>query len=227
MTFSKPGASGLALIAVNLVPLAGVLFAGWRAADVVLMYWVENLIVGLLNIPRILLAQAEPGDAPGRALPDRLRANAPAALFFVLHYGLFCAVHWMALIELFGADTLAAPGVDDDSIAVLLAIWHRLTGESLSIVSAAALLGSHLFSFFFNFLGQGEYRCVVAGTMVERPYKRIAVVQVFAIVCGALLQHVDSPLAAVAVFVLVKTVIDLHLHGRERVVLGEGGDRGG
>ena len=95
-----------------------------------------------------------------------------------------------------------------------------------ALAGIVALLGSHLYSLFVNFLASGEYRRVDAGTMVERPYRRIAVIQVFAIACGALLQYFDSPVLAVAVFVVVKIVIDWHLHDRERVVLGESSIRG-
>jgi len=223
------GISGWVLIAGNLLPLAGVLLFGWRAADVVLLYWVENLVVGLLNIPRILIARAE-SDAPaGNTLAERLRANAQTALFFTLHYGLFCAVHGMALIELFGPELLGGDtlgpdgkrgGALEDSGAALLAMMQRVAQDLLVLAGAAALFGSHLVSFFVNYLWQGEYRRVDAGTMMERPYRRIVVVQVFAIGCGALLEYTNSPVAAVAAFVVVKSLIDLHMHGREREALG-------
>jgi hypothetical protein len=41
-----------ALIAANLVPLGGVLFAGWSAFEVVFLYWLENLIIGFSTSAR-------------------------------------------------------------------------------------------------------------------------------------------------------------------------------
>ena len=200
--------------------------SGWRAADVVAMYWIENVLVGLLNVPRILLAQDESGSDRQRPVQERLLANAQPALFFVLHYGLFCAVHGIVLIELFGLQAIAGVAEAADELAALQAMVQRWRGDPLALAGIVALLGSHLYSLIVNFLASGEYRRVDAGTMVERPYRRIAVIQVFAIACGALLQYFDSPVLAVAVFVVVKIVIDWHLHDRERVVLGESSIRG-
>jgi hypothetical protein len=39
-----------ALILANLIPLFGVLFAGWQVFDVVMVFWVENVIIGLINL---------------------------------------------------------------------------------------------------------------------------------------------------------------------------------
>ena len=49
--------SALLLVAANAVPLAGVLFFGWSLWTILVLYWIENGIVGLWNIPKILLAQ--------------------------------------------------------------------------------------------------------------------------------------------------------------------------
>jgi len=35
-----------ALVLVNVIPLFGVVFFGWSLFEVVVLYWVENLIIG-------------------------------------------------------------------------------------------------------------------------------------------------------------------------------------
>lgn len=54
---SAASRSAILLIVANLVPLVGVLFFGWSLLTILVLYWVENGIVGLWNIPKILLAQ--------------------------------------------------------------------------------------------------------------------------------------------------------------------------
>ncbi len=49
--------SVVVLVLANLVPVIGVLFLGWDVATILVLYWIENGIVGLLNIPKILLAR--------------------------------------------------------------------------------------------------------------------------------------------------------------------------
>jgi hypothetical protein len=47
----------VALLVANAIPLIGVLFFGWSLLTILVIYWLENGIVGFWNVPRILLAQ--------------------------------------------------------------------------------------------------------------------------------------------------------------------------
>ena len=90
------------LIGFNLVPLAGVLCGGWNIWTLLVLYWVENGIVGLLNIPKMLLAAGE--DPPTRTVAvggvgpltvPRSESGSKLALvpFFLVHYGIFWVGH--------------------------------------------------------------------------------------------------------------------------------------
>jgi hypothetical protein len=46
----------VALIVANAIPLVGVLFLGWSLWTILVIYWLENGIVGFWNVPRMLLA---------------------------------------------------------------------------------------------------------------------------------------------------------------------------
>jgi len=79
---SRPVAAPL-LILANAVPLVGVLAWDWRVGDVVILYWIESLVIGLFNVLRILAAQ------PARARGGFLSGKLVLAAFFVVHYGGF------------------------------------------------------------------------------------------------------------------------------------------
>lgn len=49
--------SAILLIAANAIPLVGVLFFGWSLLTILVLYWLENGIVGFWNIPKIALAR--------------------------------------------------------------------------------------------------------------------------------------------------------------------------
>ena len=49
--------SAIALVIANAIPLVGVLFFGWSLITILVLYWVENGIVGFWNIPKIALAR--------------------------------------------------------------------------------------------------------------------------------------------------------------------------
>jgi hypothetical protein len=49
--------SAILLVAANLIPVVGVVFFGWSLWTILVLYWVENGIVGFWNVPKLLLAQ--------------------------------------------------------------------------------------------------------------------------------------------------------------------------
>ncbi len=49
--------SAILLLAANLIPLIGVVFFGWSLLTILVLYWLENGIVGLWNVPKIIMAQ--------------------------------------------------------------------------------------------------------------------------------------------------------------------------
>lgn len=205
------------LIAANLLLLVGVLYWGWRIGDVVILYWVENLVIGAMHVLRILFASPEQvRKAPrGSQFTDGEWFWAKAALagFFLAHYGAFCAAHGVFLASLFPQQ--GASGAERE-------IWQVVTGmlrEPGALAAIAALVISHGYSFARNYIGREEYRRVDIARMMLRPYGRIVVVHLFIIAGGFALQALQGPVAALVLFILLKTGIDYHMHRRERALL--------
>jgi hypothetical protein len=111
--------SALVLLAANLIPLVGVLFFGWSLITILVLYWIENGIVGFWNVPKIALARdsmlsrllESPDAAASRSTgtPSALRVlsvlpSLGLALFFLAHYGIFWVVHgvFVFLLPSFG-----------------------------------------------------------------------------------------------------------------------------
>jgi len=61
--------SAIALLVANAIPLVGVLFFGWSLLTILVLFWIENGIVGFWNVPRILLAR----QSIAESLPDMVR----------------------------------------------------------------------------------------------------------------------------------------------------------
>ena len=80
----RPHGVGLALalsVAVNALTLVGVLALHWPAGNVFLLFWAENVVLGLITLVRVGTTEVTPSN------------RVSTALFFCVHYGLFCAVH--------------------------------------------------------------------------------------------------------------------------------------
>ncbi|HET7676897.1 MAG TPA: DUF6498-containing protein [Candidatus Limnocylindrales bacterium] len=207
--------SAVVLVLVNLLPLAGVLFLGWGLQTVLALYWLESGIVGLLNVPRILLAAG-----PLRAGTGLVRVELPVALgvgklvmvpFFLMHYGIFWLVHG---VFVFVALPAFAGGLERLPPGALPALPGGLDGLAV-VVTAGALFVSHLVSFLVNYVGRGEYRTVSPMDQMQAPYARVVVLHL-TILFGAFgIAMLGTPLAPLLVMVVVKTVIDLGLHLRE------------
>ena len=85
--------SAVTLVLSNLVPLVGVAAFGWSLWEVMLLYWLENAVIGLYAVGRILSAAG--GD-------DALASRLGTAAFFSVHYGGFWLGHGLFLMTTFG-----------------------------------------------------------------------------------------------------------------------------
>jgi len=194
--------SVLALVAANLVPLGGVLFLGWEIFPLVFLFWLENVIVGGFNALKMLLA------AP--ALPAGWVVKAAMIPFFCFHYGMFCLVHGVFVVVLFGRGTVAVKGFPDAAL-----FWQVLTGQHL-FWAALALAASHGVSFVLNYLRSGEYRQARLETLMQAPYGRVVVLHVAILGGGFLIMGLGSPVWALALLVFLKIGLDVRAHLRER-----------
>ncbi len=68
--------SSWVLIAVNLGLIAGVIAWNWSVFDIIFLYWVENLMIGAINL--LKMATANPGNASLTFLVDAMKARATA-----------------------------------------------------------------------------------------------------------------------------------------------------
>ena len=216
------------LVAFNLLPLAGVLFWHWNVATLLVLYWLENGIVGLYNIPKILLARGT-GD-PGVVVTGRLGGNGPGskvglALFFLVHYGIFWIGHGVFVLVLtsFGGFGRSGGGFGEpgSDLTVLpdgtIAIGGAPLGPDWSAVAVGAigLAISHGTSFVVNYLGRREYLHASPAQQMFAPYGRLVILHL-TILFGAFISiAIGSPIGAVVVLVLLKTALDLALHVRE------------
>ncbi|OYO17815.1 hypothetical protein CGZ94_02765 [Enemella evansiae] len=93
LDLSVLGALLLSLVA-NVATLIGAVYFGWPPGNVFLLFWIENVIVGLTTIVKAATARGREDDGTtGIRINDRPAGPAAAAGFFAVHYGIFCLVH--------------------------------------------------------------------------------------------------------------------------------------
>jgi hypothetical protein len=193
----------VALVVANLIPLIGVLFFGWSVWNILVIYWLENGIVGLINVLKMSVATGDEV-TPGVTFMVNGRPATSATKmglipFFIVHYGIFWFVHGIFVLTLPAFFSL----MSDDGMTLDL---------GPVVFAALGLAISHGLSFWWNFLHGGEYRRTAAAALMFAPYKRLVALHITIIFGAFAVMFTGAPAAAVAVLVAIKTAIDLGLH---------------
>ena len=189
------------LVAANLVPLYGVLALGWDTFVLVLLFWIENVVIDVLNAARMLCV--DPRNVTSRD------AKVLMVPLFRFHYGMFTAIHGVLVFALFGGK-----GFGVDALSVLEPVALAVHEPGLEI-PLAALAGSHLLSFFWNHLGKGEYRRASLSMLMAQPYARVVVLHLVILGGGFAVMTLRSPVCALVLLVALKVGFDLWAHLRE------------
>lgn len=197
-----------ALILVNVVPLAGVLWFGWRMFDVLMLFWMESVVIGVINLLRMAVRLFGAGELKGVVLIP----------FFTVHYFGFCAAHGLILVLVFGPPGLSPAQVLGAS--GFFEIIRQLLSEPTLRWGLIAIAASHLFSFLANFLWAGEWRHTGIDVLMGAPYGRIMLMHVVLVIGAAIFMAIGQPIYALALLVALKILADASTHLRERRKLG-------
>lgn len=197
--------SVLALIAANIFPLIGVFVFHWEVFPLLLLFWSENVVVGLLNALKMICA------APSSGLQWGLKLF--LVPFFCFHYGMFTFVHGVFVVVLFGGGLRDRMGFPNLQTFLEVIREHQLTWAVL------ALFASHGISFAHNFIVRGEFRRTSAPVLMMQPYGRIIVLHLTVLFGGFLVMILKSPALGLALLIILKVMLDLTAHLKERAKL--------
>jgi hypothetical protein len=193
--------SVLLLLAANLVPLYGVLFLDWKVFPLLMLFWLENVIVGVFNVFKMILASpAKPATWLGKVV---------AVPFFCIHYGMFTLVHGFFVFAMFSGDFFGN-AADLDTASIIQTLGTYQIGWA-----ALALLLSHFISFTVNYIGKGEYKQSSLSDLMGQPYGRVVVLHVTILLGGFLIGFLGSPVIALLLLIVLKMYIDVQAHLKE------------
>lgn len=189
--------SVIGLILANTIPLIGVIFFGWDVFALLFFYWLETIIIGLYNIPKLIKVCSR-DNLPhikfnGQTVDPRL--HSPIYIgFYALHFAGFIFGTGIFLFKLFGPSTV-------DLVSVFLI--------------AISMIISHWISFKTNFLDKREYISISPDHQMYQPYRRVLVMLAVVTLGGFLVGFQENKIPALVVLVIVKTFIDFLIHANE------------
>lgn len=182
-----------ALVAFNLLSLAIALWMGWEPAMILFLYWVENVVIALWQVPRFFLA--DDGKADGSYKPmNRLFV----CLFFLAHYGIFTLVHGSLVFTFFLKQELNWEN-----------LYTLVTGTPGLTLAVTGLLLSHGVQFFSD-AGKGILTSTPLSDVMMQPYRRIVVLHLVVLFSGVLLTFLPYPRISLILLATIKIGMDVH-----------------
>ena len=190
--------SVIVLIAANMVPLYGAIFLGWQVFPIIFLYWIENVITGVMNVIKMALVSSDQ--------PHLKVAKTGTIIFFCIHYGMFTLVHGIFVFAVFGSFITPIPPLTEES-----SILARIGGLDL-LWGVVPLLISHTYSLIANYIGLGEYRTTSLSTLMTQPYERVVILHLVIIFGGILVSFLGAPVAGLVLLIVLKTAFDVRAH---------------
>jgi len=195
--------STLSLIFSNLLVIFFAVVDKLSAYDVLWVYWLQSVIIGIFNFIRMITLKefSTEGFKQGnkQALPTKA-TKITGAVFFLFHYGFFHFVYAMFLMG-FSDFTQSSP---------------QSSGTSYFIYSAGMFFISYLIEFINSNKEQSEELPNI-GYIMFAPYARIIPMHLTIIFGGFIgaagsFFSTNTNLAVITLFVGIKTVVDLLTH---------------
>jgi hypothetical protein len=182
----------VAVLLVDLLPILAVLVFGWGATPLVALYWLENLVIGMFTVLRMVATLA------GNIV--NLFTVLFIVPFFTLHYGMFCFGHGVFI------KALATSGSTTGSSGMPgLVYWALSSGQGM-VWFVAAIIAINLVIYFTDFLMKGEFRETQPIVEMFAPYGRIVTLHV-AIILGAVFAiATNEPLLGVVFLIFLRVV---------------------
>lgn len=213
MTPTRVTPYAVVLVAANLLPLVGVVFWGWDAFVLLMLYWLETLVIAFWTILPILLIPGITANGLGVRISGSPQAagRVGSALFLTLHAGIFMAVHFLFLWTLFSGPWAALIHGPSDFVVLLVVgtgLWFPLL--ILFLVRGWGVFGPYVAP-RLSFLSVTAPPAIDEPALLVALYVRIFVMQVAIILGGWLAVLSGGSTGALALLVVAKTLVDLNV----------------
>lgn len=186
------------IIVANLIPVYGVLFEGWSAKEVFLVYCLETIIIGLFNLIKMGIVTAVRKTDIWYNGPSQTKQHGLFFMFFFLvHYGMFVAIQ-MGIF--FGVSNIFPDG--NISFFSFFYKWPQLLTKEAYYMLAGFII-SYGFGMVYNFILSGQYRTVSLMQIMFQPYIRIFIQQ-FAVILGSMFLSFGAGAAFIIIFAAIK-----------------------
>lgn len=206
------------LILVNLIPLLGVWFNEWNARQVFLVYCMETVIIGVINVLKMIFVTLfiKKEDVWENGGSTSMQSGWLFIFFFIFHYGFFVFIQ----TQIFFAVSSTIPG---SSLLTKYAKISELLGPN-GLILLLIFIAYYTMENLFGFFSSGTYKTISMGRLMFEPYMRIFVQQVVVIVGGIFLSFGAGKIFVV-VFILTKIFFEVIINYNRILEIAEKKER--
>ena len=202
---SKLTISDFFLILINLVPLYGVWFEGWNAAQVFLVYCLETVIIGVINVLKMACVTifVKSKDVWENGGSTTMQSGWFFIFFFIIHYGFFVFVQTQVFFGVSGIANNASLFGKYAQIPALLGD----NGKLMLLIFITYYTLQNVFGFFVT----GNYKTISLSRLMFEPYMRIFVQQ-FVVILGSIFLSFGAGKVFILVFIAAKIFFELFIN---------------
>jgi hypothetical protein len=202
------------LIIVNLIPLYGVWFEGWNASQVFLVYCLETMIIGVVNVIKMASVTlfVKPKDVWQNNGSSTLQSGFFFILFFIVHYGIFVFVQTQIFFEVSGVIKV------NSVLGKYAAIPGALGNEGMLLL--LIFITYYTLQTLFDFFLSGEYKTISMARLMFQPYGRIFIQQIV-VILGSMFLSFGAGKVFILVLVIVKIYFEIFVNFDRFMVLAE------
>ncbi|MFH1784132.1 MAG: DUF6498-containing protein [bacterium] len=183
------------LLGSNLLTIIIAVLENWSLQTVMLVYWCQSVIIGIINFVRILNLKNFSTDGlkmNNRSVQPTEKSKRSVAFFFLFHYGFFHLIYFV-FIGAFGA--------------------LKSINMFFVMIPVAGFFINHWYSFVQNREKDSQKRQNL-GTVLFFPYARIVPMHL-TIIFGSILARGPFAVVALVFFLVLKTMADVVMHAIE------------
>ncbi len=193
------------LIIVNCIPLYGVWFEGWSASVVFLVYCLETVIIGMVNVLKMAFVTifVRKKDVWENGGSSTMQSGWFFIFFFIIHYGFFVFVQTQIF---FNVSKL----IPDGSFLTNYSKIPELLGDN-GMLMLLIFIAYYTLQNVFDFFLPGTYKTISLGRLMFEPYMRIFVQQ-FVVILGSIFLSFGAGKVFILVFVIAKIFFELFIN---------------
>jgi len=193
------------LIVVNLIPLYGVWFEGWDAKQIFLVYCLETVIIGIINVVKMacITIFVRNKDVWENGGSSSMQSGWFFIFFFIIHYGFFVFIQTQMFFAVSGM-------IPDGSLLMKYSKIPGLLGDNGKLL-LLIFVAYYTMQSVFGFFSSGVYKTISLGRQMFEPYMRIFIQQ-FVVILGSIFLSFKAGKIFILIFIIVKIFFELFIN---------------